>query len=41
MDEKSKQKIKRQNVRDGYFENCMDINETKISNYNLLSRVNK
>ena len=41
MDGKSKQKRKRQNVRDECFDNFMDNNETKIVNYNLLPRVNK
>ena len=38
---KSVKKIKRENVRDECFEKCMDNNETKIVNYNLLLQVNK
>ena len=32
---------KYRNVRDECCENCMDNNETKIVNYNLLPRLNK
>ena len=41
MGEKSKNKIKRQIIRDECFEQCMDNNALKIVNYNLLPRVNK
>ena len=35
MDEKNKNKLKRQSVQDECFEKFMDNNETKIVNYNL------
>ena len=41
MGEKSKNKIKRQIIRDECFEQCMDNNASKIVNYKLLPRVNK
>ena len=41
MDEKNKKKIKRQTVRDEYFEQCMNNNASKIVDYNSLPRVNK
>ena len=41
MDEKTKKKIKRQTIRDEYFEQCMNNNASKIADYNLLPRVNK
>ena len=40
IDEKCKRKFKRQNVRDEFFEQCMDNNETEIENYSLRPRVN-
>ena len=40
IDEKCKNKFKRQNVRDECFEQCMDNNETEIENYGLRPRVN-
>ena len=36
-----KTNVKKQNVRDDFFEKCMDNNETKITNYNSIPRVNK
>ena len=38
---KQKQKIKRQMVRDECFEQCMNNNASKMTDYNLVPRVNK
>ena len=41
MNEKSKNKIKRQIIRDECFKQCMNNNASKILNYNLLLRLSK